>query len=130
MTKLAGLLAVAVLLAAPAAQAEYGAIYYSQGTGAYGYAWKARTQEAAEDAAYAECRNHTARPRDCQMATWFSNACGALAVASGTGGAWAGAWGDSVTEAERKALGSCKQEYGGRNCRLEISGCADGYGFE
>ena len=125
MKKLTGLVATAFILSATVAAADYGAIYYSQDTGAYGYAWNYSTQDAAEDAAYRECRNHPDRPSDCSMATWFRNACGALSVDGGPGGAWAGTWGNTIAQAERKALDSCRNEYGGRNCRIEVSFCSD-----
>ncbi|HEU0221632.1 MAG TPA: DUF4189 domain-containing protein [Paracoccaceae bacterium] len=120
-----GILAAAFITIATAASADFGAIYFSQDTGAYGYAWNYRSQEAAEDAAYEECRKQ--RARDCEMATWFSDACGALAIADGNG--WGASWGNTIREAERKAMQTCK-DFNNIGCRIEVSGCADGRGFE
>ncbi|RMF40009.1 MAG: DUF4189 domain-containing protein [Alphaproteobacteria bacterium] len=119
MRKLTGLAAAALMFTATAASADYGAIYFSQDTGAYGYSWNYRTQEAAEDAAYNECRKQA---RDCAMATWFKNACGALAIADGNG--WGASWGNTIRAAERKALKTCR-DYNNTGCRIEISFCSN-----
>ncbi|RMH46635.1 MAG: DUF4189 domain-containing protein [Alphaproteobacteria bacterium] len=122
MIRITGFAAAAFLVSAATASADYGAIYFSQDTGAYGYSWNYRTQEAAEDAAYNECRRHRSRPRDCVMATWFRNACGALAVGDGNG--WGASWGRTIREAERKALNTCR-DYNNTGCRVEVSFCSD-----
>jgi serine/threonine-protein kinase len=121
MTRLAGIIAAALVSVAGTASADYGSIYYSEQTGAYGYAWNYATQDAAEDAAYRECRQQA---KDCTMATWFSNACGALAISDNTDG-WAGQWGNTIREAERKAMSDCRDKYGNKGCKIEVSFCSD-----
>lgn len=119
MRKITGLLTAAFVTVATTASADYGAIYFSQDTGAYGYSWNHRSQDAAEDAAYDACAEQA---RDCTMATWFSKACGALAIADGNG--WGAGWGNSVRQAERKAIRTCR-EYDNSGCRIEISFCSE-----
>jgi serine/threonine-protein kinase len=119
MIKLAGgVLAITLLTAATTTQDTYGAIYFSQDTGVYGYSWNHVTQADAEDAAYRECRESA---RDCERASWFRNACGALAIADNNG--WGSSWGNTIAEAERQSLAKCR-EYDNTNCRIEISFCS------
>jgi serine/threonine-protein kinase len=58
-----------------------------------------------------ECRK---RGGGCRIATWFKNACGALAV--GEDNFYGGAWGASRLEAESKALTHCRKE--AQNCNI------------
>lgn len=87
---------------AACAQNYYGAIAYSPSTGSYGYSYDHASRARAEDGAYAECRKHAS---DCQVALWFRNACGALAV--GDDGGWGTGWGSVLQRAESEALGVC-----------------------
>lgn len=87
----------------PVAANRFGAIAYSVGTTAHGWAYDYPTREAAEAAALTNCRQHAA---DCSIPIWFQNACGALAV--GTNGYGSG-WGVDRPLAETYALQSCGQ---------------------
>ncbi|HEY6259812.1 MAG TPA: DUF4189 domain-containing protein [Xanthobacteraceae bacterium] len=78
---------------------NYGAIAFSQSTGAHGYSNDYRTRAAAERRALEECG------RDCEVVLWFVNACGALATGddNGYGTGWAG----GRRAAEAIALSAC-----------------------
>lgn len=91
------------------AQDHHGAIAFSQQTGAVGWSYDFSSRAAAENRALHECGKHGG---GCRVATWFKNACGALAVGQGNG--WGGSWGKSRYEAEANAL---------RLCSGETSGC-------
>jgi Domain of unknown function (DUF4189) len=108
----AGVVAAAASLAASeaAAQNNFGAIAYSPGTGAHGWANNHSSREAAEAAALQNCRQHAG---DCTVPIWFRNACGALAV--GTAGYGSG-WGTSRQLAENYALQVCRKFTG--NCGI------------
>jgi hypothetical protein len=94
------------------AQNRFGAIYFSQSTGAHGYSYDYNSQYQAEQGALNECLS--AGGTDCQRATWFRNACGALAVGDGNG--WGARWGNNRNGAEQNALQSCNRNAG--NCRI------------
>jgi len=88
--------------AAPAtARDYYGAIAYSNSTGALGWSYDYGSRGEAEDAALSECHG------GCTAVLWFRNACGAIATASdhsfGTG------WATTRGEAERIALNGCRK---------------------
>lgn len=89
----------------------YGAIAFSQETGAHGYSYDYSSQRDAEIQAMAECRKYG---RGCEVATWVRNGCAALAVGNGEG--WGGDWGNNRSEAEDKALNRCYQNTG--NCQI------------
>lgn len=80
----------------------YGAIAFSQATGAHGYSYDYNSRSAAQQRAMQECRRYG---RGCKIANWFRNACGALAVGNGNG--WGAEWGNTRGEAERLALQRC-----------------------
>ncbi len=107
---LAGLIAVALAAqtALAAAQDNYGAIAFSTGSGAHGWANDYGSRGGAENAALSQCG------RGCRVVIWFKNACGALATASdnsyGTG------WSGSRRAAEAIALRNCNERGGG--CRI------------
>ncbi|MGV3551523.1 DUF4189 domain-containing protein [Rhizobium sp.] len=104
---------------AAASAANYGAIAYSQRSGAYGWSTNFRTQRAAEQGAMARCRE---RANDCRIAVWFRDACGALAV--GGDGGWGADWGRNLRAAENKAANVCSgYSY---NCRIVVSKCNSG----
>ena len=96
----------------------FAAIAFSTDTGANGYAYQYDTRTGAEARALKECR---AFASDCTIATWFSNACGALAVGDGNG--WGSSWDDNIVKAERDALASCRS-YGNNNCEIDVSICS------
>lgn len=96
----------AVLLLSPAsARAEYfGAIAYNPNTGAHGYSYDYGDRYSAERRALNECAGR------CQVAVWFRNACGALAV--GHSG-WGSGWGSDRQRAEYEAINVCQRHTGG-----------------
>ncbi|GIL02492.1 MAG: hypothetical protein BroJett030_23910 [Alphaproteobacteria bacterium] len=112
--RLAGL-AVALFVAfSPAtALAQYfGAIAYSAYSGRWGYSYDYLSRYEAEQRALAECGG------GCQIAVWFSNGCGALAV--GPDG-WGSGWAYSRAQAEANALSACRSySYG---CRIQAWAC-------
>jgi len=89
----------------------FGAIAFSQTTGAHGYSYDYNSQREAEIQAMAECRKYG---RGCEVATWVRNGCAALAVGDGEG--WGGDWGNDRREAEHKALNRCDKNTG--NCQI------------
>lgn len=107
------------LLATPTlalAQDSYGAIAYSPSTGSYGWAHDFGSQNAAENAALDSCYD---RANDCQVAVWFRNACGALAV--GPNG-WGAAWAVKQRKARRDAVSQCSNY--SANCSVAYSLCS------
>jgi serine/threonine-protein kinase len=98
----------------------YGAIAYSQQTKNYSWATDFNSQEAAENAAMDECYN---KASDCRIATWFQNACGALAV--GEDGGWGAHWGKNFRQAQNKALSACNGS--SYNCEVVVTKCVQGY---
>jgi Domain of unknown function (DUF4189) len=116
--------AIALLsLATPAtvfADELFGAIAYSQNTGAHGWAKDFGSQQAAENAAMNECNKQA---NDCKIGVWFQNACGAVAV--GTDGGWGADWGANQQAAQNKAMHVCDgYSYG---CKIAVSQCVTGY---
>ncbi len=109
-----GTFATAMLMMTTLASAQdmFGAIYYSQMTGIHGYSYDYRTQHQAEQRALNECL--AAGGTDCVRATWFRNACGALAVGSGNG--WGAHWGNNRNGAEYNALQTCRNN--ASNCAI------------
>lgn len=104
--------AMAFTMLAPtlAAADSYGAIAYSPATRADGWSHSYATRAEAERRALREC---SSRARDCRVAIWFKNACGALAV--GQNGGWGSGWGNDRRRAELEAIGVCNQYTGGCN---------------
>ena len=96
----------------------FAAIAFSKDTGGNGYAYQYDNRSGAEARALKECG---AFASDCIIATWFGNACGALAVGDGNG--WGSSWADNVIKAERDALASCRS-YGNKNCEIKVSICS------
>jgi hypothetical protein len=97
-------LMVLLLIWAPAmamAADYFGAIAYSPGKRAHGWAKDHPSREAAERAALAGCRKHA---EDCQAVLWFKNACGALATGP-KGAGWA--WDPAQQPADQAALNVC-----------------------
>ena len=70
-------IAFTTLTPALAVADSYGAIAFSPSTRADGWSNSFSTRADAERRALREC---SARARDCRVAIWFKNACGALAV--------------------------------------------------
>lgn len=100
----AAAMAFTMLAPALAAADSYGAIAYSPTTRADGWSHSYSTRADAERRALREC---SGRARDCRVAIWFKNACGALAV--GQNGGWGSGWGNDRRRAELEAIGVCNQ---------------------
>ena len=103
---------VLIMTSIASAQNLFGSIYFSQATGAHGYSLDYDTQYQAEQRALNECLG--AGGTDCVRATWFRNACGALAVGDGRG--WGSHWGNNRRGAEINALNTCDRNTSG--CRI------------
>ncbi|NJM10695.1 MAG: DUF4189 domain-containing protein [Synechococcaceae cyanobacterium SM1_2_3] len=108
---------------------KYGAIAFSHATMNYGISYNFDSRQAAEAAAVNYCANNANKPTDCQVATWFYNHCGALAIKPNSGkgdGAWAAEHAGSRRSAEQKAMLSCARFAGpaAKNCRVVKSFCA------
>lgn len=108
---------LATLAPAVASADSFGAIAYSPATGATGWAHSFPNRSGAERMALGGCSKSA---RDCRVAIWFKNACGA--VARGSDG-WGSGWGNDRRRAELEAIGSCNQYTGGcRVIRWQCSG--------
>ncbi len=99
--------AIAFAVSAPALADSFGAIAYSPTTRADGWSHSFPTRADAERRAMREC---SSRARDCRVAIWFKNACGALAVGP-TG--WGSGWGNDRRRAELEAIGVCNRHSAG-----------------
>ncbi|SMC56545.1 DUF4189 domain-containing protein [Rhizobium sp. RU36D] len=96
---------------------SYGAIAYSPRTGSTGWSYSFDTRVGAERRAMQGCTSHA---RDCRIAIWFVNACGALSVGSS---GWGSGWGSDRARAEYEANRSCSgQTRGCRVIRWQCSG--------
>ena len=95
---------------------SYGAIAYSPDGKAWGYSEEYGGRKQAENRARKECRL-----KDCEIAAWFFNSCGALS--SSENGPWGGAQGDNVQSAQQGAQARCAKE-GGTNCKVVFSRCS------
>jgi len=95
---------------------SYGAIAYSPDKGDYGYSERYANRAQAEREAVRECGQD-----DCEVAAWYYNSCGALAVDDD--GNWGGAQGDDEQRASRAAVARCAQE-GGNSCKVILSQCS------
>jgi serine/threonine-protein kinase len=107
----AALVFAGALLASSGAQAAWGAIAYSQSTGATGWSHSAVNEVDAELRALNNCSDYA---DDCETAVTFRNGCGALAVGNGNG--WGADWAADRYDAQAYALDRCG-EYT-RNCRV------------
>ena len=101
-----------------ATQQLYGAIAFSPRTGEYGWSRNNASRAEAEEIAQSNCLK---RASDCQLATWFRDACGALAV--GRAG-WGAHWGNNREQAEAAAIDACRQHT--RNCKVVQWQCTPG----
>lgn len=111
MLMIAGALICALAMqAAPASARDYyGAIAFSNSSGALGWANDYGSRGSAENAAMSECGG------GCESVLWFRNACGAIATSSdhsyGTG------WATSRGQAEAIAMRGCRQH--ASDCSIE-----------
>lgn len=94
------------------AQNLYGAIAFSQNTGAVGWSYDYRSRSGAERRALNGCYKHAG---DCRVVMWFRNSCGALAVTDRGGYGTAGHPNRYV--AEERALDQCYRS--NNNCYLK-----------
>lgn len=93
-------------MAAPVHAADmFGAIAYSPNSGAWGWSKDYASQDEAETRAMDECESRS-NGEECQVASWFRNACGSLAT--GPDG-WGADWGNDQWEAAAKALERCSE---------------------
>jgi len=95
---------------------SYGAIAYSSDKGDYGYSERYGSRAQAEREAMKQCGKD-----DCEVAVWFYNSCGALAVDDD--GNWGGGDGDDAGRAQRDAVASCAEE-GGKTCKVIFTHCS------
>jgi hypothetical protein len=112
--------ALAAGLMTGAAQADtFGAIAFSQNTGAHGYSYNFPSRARAERHALGNCRNYAG---DCAIATWFVNSCGAIAVGRGNG--WGVGWGEGRAGVQRRAMAECRARTSG--CQVVRWVCSGG----
>lgn len=108
---------VAVLIAGFISQAfaydYYGAIAFSNSTGAWGTAYDYGSRASAEQAALNRCQEP-----GCAVRVWFRNACGALASNSKHDYGWG--WAVDLGQAQNIALRECST-YGG--CSITTWAC-------
>lgn len=97
----------------------HGAIAFSQVSGAEGYSYDFSDRAVSESQAMAECEK---RGGGCRIATWFRNACGALAVGRGNG--FGASWGPTRYAAERRAVEICARNTTG--CAVRRWVCTSG----
>lgn len=100
---------------------NFGAIAYSDSTGAYGWAYNYDSRQGAERAAIGFCRDTEDEAQDCRVLAWFNGACGALAI--DPDGPYGADWGRTRQDAATKALVVCR-ESGGEACEVEQVVCA------
>ena len=117
-----GAFVASLLLTASIASAQdyFGSIYFSPATGVDGFSYDYGTHREARQRALNECIN--AGGTDCVEATWFRNACGALAVGANNG--WGSHWGNNRNGAEYNAMRTCNQN--ARGCAIVRWVCTAG----
>lgn len=98
--------------------ASYGAIAFSPSTGAWGDAYRDGNRAEAERRALAECARNA---RDCTVAVWLNDQCGA--VASAEAGIWAGGLGRTQAAASNDAMADCLKR-GGKKCETQHAVCS------
>lgn len=84
------------------ARNKFGAIAISPSSKAMGWSYNYNSKWKANQVALQKCYQHAS---DCKIATWFRNACGAVAV--GANGGWGAAWGRNISQAKWKAKKTC-----------------------
>ena len=96
----------------------YGAIAFSQDSGANGRSWNFETKWQAKNRALRECSKHG---RGCKVVLWFRNACGALAISPGNG--YGASWDSDEYAARRSALRTCYKY--NDTCSIKASYCSN-----
>lgn len=113
----AWILAFAATLGGPAYADSFGAIAYSRSTGAAGWSFDYTSRIAAEAEALKRCR---AGAKDCEIAVWFKNNCGAVAASPDSTYAWS--WADDRISAEARAVRDCAKN-GVKDCKVVVWAC-------
>jgi len=90
----------------------FGAIAISPSTKAMGWSYDYSSKWKANNTALKKCRKYAS---DCRIATWFRNACGAVAV--GQNGGWGAQWGHNIKNAKWKARKTCRKY--DSNCKVK-----------
>jgi len=98
------------------ALAGFGAIAFSQDSGAYGSSWNYQTRWEAEQRAMKECSMHG---YGCKVVMWTRNACAALATSPDDG--YGSSWAETKYMAENKALNTCYKY--NKSCSILTSFC-------
>lgn len=105
-------------------KARYGAFAVSDQTFAWGSSLDYPSRPSAERDAEKRCAKGGAK--DCKIALWFYDRCGALAIKPRDGAKMNGGWGSAsagdLGEAEEKALSNCRR-FGGNGCGIVESIC-------
>lgn len=107
----------ALLWSFPALADNYGAIAYSQSSGAVGWSYDYPSRKAAEGTALGNCQGHGG---GCSVAFWFSNNCGALAASADRSIGWG--WADNRFAAQARALDECRK-HGRAGCQIRAWSC-------
>ncbi|HEV7253768.1 MAG TPA: DUF4189 domain-containing protein [Mesorhizobium sp.] len=97
------------------AHADYGAIAFSQQTGAVTYSYSAGSKGSADSAALKRCRRYGG---GCFIAIRFRNACGAIAVGSEWG--YGISWADNREDAGWQAMSNCNEHDDGCEIRQRV----------
>jgi hypothetical protein len=97
--------------------ASFGAIAATSTTGDfYGPSFGRSSQAEAKRKALANCNRQAGAVDACEIATWFSDGCGALAI--GSDGTWGADRAKTTAEASAKALEACRSEDDSGACSL------------
>ncbi|MDB5526659.1 MAG: hypothetical protein JWM58_4422 [Rhizobium sp.] len=121
-TALAAALALtSFIVPASAFAGYYGALAFSQGSGASGWSKNYETKREAARAALSYCRENSSSG-DCKVVYEFTNSCAALAVGSENG--YGVAWDVKKGRANKKAIAACEGYDSG--CSIVISECSQG----
>ncbi len=91
----------------------FGAIAYDDETGDYGLTYNYSSRAAAERDAKDECGN-----RNCKVAVWFKNQCGAVAESKSV---WGYGLGKTRKAAENDAMEMCSK----KSCEIVAWACTD-----
>jgi Domain of unknown function (DUF4189) len=86
----------------------------------YSFSWGSRA--AAEQEALTRCEAQAGRKGACQIAVWFYNSCGALAI--GSNGAWGADHADTTAQASASALRFCQQNDNSGACHVVRAFCS------
>ena len=116
------LIIASLLLAQSPAIAGYNAIYYAPRNNVVGASYSQPTKEQASKAAYRQCLRRGGI--GCKRVTW-SNRCSSLYTSTRMRGGYGSGWGDTRSEANKKAYKKCKKN--NAYCVRRIAACEDEY---